>query len=426
MNRRQLLTSSAAAATLGGLTPSVSAIAGNKAKNLVMVFVSGGWDVTMSVAPQLDNPNVDGPRVDEDPNNPDDREYVLEYGQIRVAANDYKRPSTKPFFDAWSNRICVVNGVFTGAVGHETSTIRMLTGSASNTNPDLCAIIGHHHGQDLPLGYVTLAGPPFVGPYAASSGQVGFNSQLKLLFDQTSVYPTPIGTPYAYPLNAQTPQEQADVAAYIAGRADRWLAKRGTSTQLTDLEESVDRVARFKDSAGDLIKTLVLGRQPAFDTQANLAAELLSRGVCRSIMMDSKSAWDSHSNNAGQHENFQLLWDDLGTLMTELTNANLIDDTLVVVVSEMTRTPRLNANEGKDHWPHASVLMMGAGVKGNASVVGFDPYMESMKVDYDTGAATEAGVLLRHDGLAAGILEHLDIDPAEHFPESTPFRGFVA
>jgi len=40
-------------------------------------------------------------------------------------------------------------------------------------------------------------------------------------------------------------------------------------------------------------------------------------------------------------------------------------ETLVVVMSEMGRTPKVNANAGRDHWTHCySVVMAGAGIRG--------------------------------------------------------------
>jgi hypothetical protein len=426
MNRRQLLTSSAAAGLGLGLAPSAVGVSsgGGTARNLITVFVSGGWDQTMAFAPQLDNPLVDGPRVDEDPSNPQDRESIAEYGSIRVAANPFKRPSTTLFFDRWADRCCVVNGIFTGAVGHETATIRMLTGTESNRNADLCAIVGHHGSEALPLGYVALAGPVFVGSYAASSGQVGFNSQLKLLFDRSTTYPPPAGTPYGYPLYAPSVEDELEIDAFLRARADTWVRERGRTRQIADLEESWSRRQRFRESAGDLMQTLVLGKEPTFAIQADLATDLLLRGVCRSVGMDSKSAWDSHSTNAGQHLNFELLYVSLDYLMSNLSDAGLLDSTLVLVVSEMTRTPRLNVNAGKDHWPHATVLMMGAGVKPSGSVGGYDERLESQPVDLQTGDVVGSGASLGYDNLAASILEHLDVDPGPYFG-ATPFRGWL-
>jgi hypothetical protein len=78
-------------------------------------------------------------------------------------------------------------------------------------------------------------------------------------------------------------------------------------------------------------------------------------------------AWDTHTKN------FEILktnklphFDQTFTaLLEDLDRDGVLDDTLVVVMSEMGRTPKINANAGRDHWTHCySVVFAGAGVKG--------------------------------------------------------------
>lgn len=59
----------------------------------------------------------------------------------------------------------------------------------------------------------------------------------------------------------------------------------------------------------------------------------------------------------------------LAALLGDLDDRGLLKETLVVVMGEFGRTPKLNANAGRDHWPRAfSVLLAGAGVKGGMVV----------------------------------------------------------
>jgi hypothetical protein len=52
-------------------------------------------------------------------------------------------------------------------------------------------------------------------------------------------------------------------------------------------------------------------------------------------------------------------------LMEDLSTRGLLDETLVVLMSEMGRTPRVNANGGRDHWTYCySVLLAGGGIRG--------------------------------------------------------------
>src|SRR5205807_9099449 len=51
--------------------------------------------------------------------------------------------------------------------------------------------------------------------------------------------------------------------------------------------------------------------------------------------------------------------------LEDLDQRNLLDETLIVVMSEMGRTPKINANGGRDHWTYCySVMLAGAGIKG--------------------------------------------------------------
>ena len=59
----------------------------------------------------------------------------------------------------------------------------------------------------------------------------------------------------------------------------------------------------------------------------------------------------------------------LSALLTDLADRRLLQDTLIVVMGEFGRTPKLNTAGGRDHWPRAfSVLLAGGGVRGGQVV----------------------------------------------------------
>jgi hypothetical protein len=77
--------------------------------------------------------------------------------------------------------------------------------------------------------------------------------------------------------------------------------------------------------------------------------------------------WDTHNQNFKLLREFHLPYFDLAysTLMEDLESRGLLDETLVVVMGEMGRTPKINSNAGRDHWTHCySVLFSGAGIRG--------------------------------------------------------------
>jgi uncharacterized protein (DUF1501 family) len=74
-------------------------------------------------------------------------------------------------------------------------------------------------------------------------------------------------------------------------------------------------------------------------------------------------------------------------LINDLEERGLLDTTLVMVSSEFGRTPKLNKDEGRDHWPKVfSVVMAGGGIKrgmihGTSDSVGGEPDQNPMHVE---------------------------------------------
>ena len=79
--------------------------------------------------------------------------------------------------------------------------------------------------------------------------------------------------------------------------------------------------------------------------------------------------WDAHNQNFNQHREILLPQADraLAALIEDLDDRGLLESTLVVAVGEFGRTPKINGNAGRDHWPDCyTVLLAGGGVQGGA------------------------------------------------------------
>src|SRR5581483_2287028 len=65
-------------------------------------------------------------------------------------------------------------------------------------------------------------------------------------------------------------------------------------------------------------------------------------------------AWDTHTNNFGILKDNKLPTFDqtFSALMEDLETRGLLDETLILVTSEMGRTPHINGNAGRDHWTY--------------------------------------------------------------------------
>lgn len=77
--------------------------------------------------------------------------------------------------------------------------------------------------------------------------------------------------------------------------------------------------------------------------------------------------WDTHSNNFEQLKKVNLPYLDqtYAALLADLDDRGLLDETLVVMTSDMGRTPKVNGAAGRDHWTFCySTVFAGAGVKG--------------------------------------------------------------
>ncbi len=150
-------------------------------------------------------------------------------------------------------------------------------------------------------------------------------------------------------------------------------------------------------------------------------------------MLDSRLAWDTH-NDIGPQDGFhdtlfgalKGLIDDLALRPGSTAGSKLLDETVVFVVSEMSRTPLLNGTGGKDHWPVTSAMVIGAGVRGGRAYGGTNDRLEARPVDLATGAVQAAGATIQTDHLAAGILELAGADPARYFPGVEALRAFHA
>jgi hypothetical protein len=79
--------------------------------------------------------------------------------------------------------------------------------------------------------------------------------------------------------------------------------------------------------------------------------------------------WDSHARETQRLKDVLCPSADqaLAALLEDLSERGMLDETLVVVMSEFGRTPRMNGAGGRDHWGHVfSAVMAGGGIKGGA------------------------------------------------------------
>lgn len=426
--RRDLLSGAAATLGAGLLLPRARAAGDDLPCHLVVVTALGGWDVSYVLDPKPGSELVDGPELDEDPDDPLDREKLVSYAGIDILSNPVKRPAVDAFFSAWADRALLARGVWVGSVSHDVCRQRLLTGAPAEGRPDWGAMAADALGRDAAVPYMDLGGASYTGELAAISGRTGRTAQLRALLERRSPLPGPSGSGLRYPLYAPSGATREAIDAWLATReaafASAWAGRPKADVRLADHAEARLREGRLRAEGPAFADALARGDVRELGAQADLAVELLSSGLSHTVLVDSGANWDTHDTNRDQHGLYDALFAGLDRLLTGLSEASLLDRTVVAVLSEMTRTPRRNAAAGKDHWPVTSALLLGGPVHGGRVIGGTDDGLDALPVDLSTGVTSSTGAVLRYDHLTAGVLRALGA-PTDRWFGSLPALGGI-
>ena len=339
-------------------------------KLLVLYLAKGGWDPTFVFDPHF------GEQVGGDPASEPESSGALSWSGAE------SRPAVSRFLRQHSSRAAIVNGMAVGSISHEMCTRLVLTGSRDPAASDLGANLGSLAGEGMAAPALILSGARFPG----SRG----GAQVPLTRTLTDIVSEPL---------------DPDVQAFLRGEAQR--------LGLQDHDQALARLETLAESGS----ALSLDEGTSWSARASVGLHALAAGLSRCIVIEGTTPvlaqWDSHSSNAAnQTACFEHAFGELAELSAGIDGLDLRGRTTVVALSEMGRTPAENGTQGKDHWPYTSLLTWGptvvAGVHGrtNASLVG---------QPIDQAVLTPAR-------LAAGLLEHFEVDPELAYPGVTPWR----
>lgn len=138
--------------------------------------------------------------------------------------------------------------------------------------------------------------------------------------------------------------------------------------------------------------------------------------------------WDMHQNiENGIKTNLPAFDQAYSTLINDLDEKGMLDSTLVVVSTEFGRTPKINTDGGRDHWPKVfSIAMAGGGVKrgliyGQSDQTATDVFEDPVKVE-DFGATI-------YDLLGIDYTGHLYAPgdrPVKIIDGGKPVKGIIA
>lgn len=158
----------------------------------------------------------------------------------------------------------------------------------------------------------------------------------------------------------------------------------------------------------------------AFGSSCLVARRLLEAGVrFVEVQLD---GWDTHRDNAAAtrrlRETIDRPW---AAVLDDLTSSGLLDETVVLWMGDFGRTPTINAQQGRDHFPAVTPAVIGGGGLSGGLAIG----------QTDAGGNAIEGNSYKIADLFATLLHRLGIDPAQEFqttfgsPTSATDKGQV-
>jgi hypothetical protein len=297
-------------------------------------------------------------------------EYRGELKPIKTKTGDIFS-ETVPRLAAISDRLTVIRSMSHGEAAHERGTHNMFTGykpSPALIFPSFGSVVSHEYGprNDLPpyvavpstanefagTGYLSSSYGPF--SLGADPANAGFRVQDLNLTNGVDA------------ARFQRRRSALDaVNSYFADKqkSDNIAAMDTFYQRAYSLISSDKAREAFNIEAEDAAMRDRYGRNAA-GQRLLMARRLVESGV--RFVTVTYGGWDMHNQiSAGMRRDMPPLDQALAALIEDLESRGLLSKTLVMVSSEFGRTPKINNEAGRDHWPKVfSVMLAGGGVKG--------------------------------------------------------------
>jgi hypothetical protein len=365
----------------------------------VVFNASGGWDTTCLMDPKGVN-GINRLYKEGD---------ILTHGNHKfpsTAAQVEKGMSNEDFYKAYGDDLLVLNGLDYSINNHSPCMRYMATGKLDSlAYPTFAALVAACSGPETPLAFLTF------GNYSATGNlvpmaRIPYLPSLKLIANADSVQGNariPYHDDFAQDLIEKTLNEQAEAHA------------NASTLPRVDRAQSMLYAAQSSSKALKRVTPYIKNKIPKerLSQQVEIALSCFKGGVCVSANI-SIGQFDSHANN--DPDQMRLIPEFLAGidyLMKRAEELKIRDKLVVVIQSEMGRTPHYNKGEGKDHWSIGSIMFMGKGIHGNRVVgatderqflVPVDP--ESLSLDEKKGIRTRPEHIHRALRELAGIENH--------------------
>jgi len=270
--------------------------------------------------------------------------------------------------------------VYAALTGHDRGDATVAIGAAPNDYPAIGSTLGLVRPPQRPI-------VPFVSlPYVTKEGAGGppqpgfFGGLLGKAHDPLFVTKDPNAADFSIPELALLPEIAADrfvrrqelhgaVEAAFEQRASRALAgmqgfqERAMSLLASEATQRAFRLDQEPPRVRDAYGRNIYGQSVLL---ARRLIEAGTRVVTISWAPDANATWDTHGGNFKKLKNELLPQLDMAvaSLFDDLVERGLFERTLVVLMGEFGRTPKINAAAGRDHWNFCySLMLAGGGVR---------------------------------------------------------------
>ena len=319
-----------------------------KAKNVIYLYMSGGMTHMDTFDPKPGT-ETGGPTQ-----------------AIKTNADGVQLAENLPLLANHADKIAVIRGMTSTKGAHQQGNYFMHTSYAQRStivHPSMGAWMTRLDGRFNPTlpGAVVVSG----GSRHPLSG-----------FLSTTHQPLAIGNPNEGLKNIRRlwgmTEEKFEKGLSLSQKLDN------TFTQKYDL----DKVNAYSNRYDDAVRLMKSKDLKAFDlkeesqsTRESYGSDNFGQGVLLARRLVERQVrfvevqlggWDTHQNNFTRvPERCSILDQALSALLDDLSKRGLLEETLVVLATEFGRTPNINVNEGRDHYPKAfSCMLAGGGIRG--------------------------------------------------------------
>ena len=358
MKRRTFFKGLLAAATgaVSGFHLPFAAAADYDGKLFVFVQADGGWDPTSFCDPKTNTP---GERI---------INHWAEAGDTRQAGNLFYADfgNNGEFFEKYYDRMLVINGVDAQTNSHSAGIVHNWSGRVSEGYPSMTALLAAHHAPGLSLSYLSFGGFSHTASLATYTRLDGADLIRNIATPEVTRWDH--SRSYLNQADWETLRafREANIARLAA--APHLLPRAARNRRLYAAALLPEATEGLKAYAALLPPDDELEQREESETLIGMRSELRLQAQLAILAFKAKVAvsadlrlggFDTHANHDPEQNWLLANLTNSVDFLWELAEIHGVADRLVVVMgSDFGRTNHYNADEGKDHWPIGSFVVM--------------------------------------------------------------------